>query len=258
MKLADEEVIEQLKENISQYFVGYSSYQYKQAFAPSLFVEIRKRLGQQAFDAFTDSIIQRVEQLKKKSAKKTKPAQEDEPGNDGQAGDPPNKGTLLMDATVAPQDIKYPTDLNLLNDSRQKSEELIDKLWAIQGKQGTKPRTYRRKARQAYLAVARKRKKSKKLIRRGIKKQLNYLARNFDHIDKLMDEVGLRLLDFSELRYYWVIQEVYRQQRLMYETKSNQCSDRIVSIHQPTCTAHCQRQRSDQGGIWRSNRRCAL
>ena len=76
MKLADEEVIEQLKENIYlQYFVGYSSYQYKQAFAPSLFVEIRKRLGQQAFDAFTDSIIQRVEQLKKKSAKKTKPAQ---------------------------------------------------------------------------------------------------------------------------------------------------------------------------------------
>ena len=89
-------------------------------------------MGQQAFDAFTDSIIQRVEQLKNKSAKKPKPAQEDEPGNDGQAGDPPNKGRLLMDATVAPQDIKYPTDLNLLNDSRQKSEELIDKLWAIQ------------------------------------------------------------------------------------------------------------------------------
>ena len=174
-----------------------------------------------------------IEQLKNKSAKKPKPAQEDEPGNDGQAGDPPNKGTLLMDASVAPQDIKYSTDLNLLNDSRQKSEELIDKLWAIQSKQGTKPRTYRRKARQAYLAVARKRKKSKKLIRRGIKKQFNYLACNFDHIDKLMDEVGLRFLDFAELRDYWVIQEVYRQQKLMYETKSNQCSDRIVSIHQP-------------------------
>ena len=41
MNLADEEVIEQLKENLyMQYFVGYSSYQYKQAFAPSLFVEI--------------------------------------------------------------------------------------------------------------------------------------------------------------------------------------------------------------------------
>ena len=71
MELVDEEVIEHLKDNIYlHYFVGYSSYKYKQAFAPSLFVEIRKRLGQQAFDTFTDNIIERVEQLKNKLAKR--------------------------------------------------------------------------------------------------------------------------------------------------------------------------------------------
>ena len=74
MKLADEEVIEQLKENIyMQFFVGYSSFQKKQVFAPSLFVEIRKRLGQDTFDAFTDSIIARVEDLKQTKSGKTYP-----------------------------------------------------------------------------------------------------------------------------------------------------------------------------------------
>jgi hypothetical protein len=33
-----------------------------------------------------------------------------------------------MDATVADAYIKFPTDLGLLNDSREKSEELLDKL----------------------------------------------------------------------------------------------------------------------------------
>ena len=40
--------------------------------------------------------------------------------------DLPNKGQLLVDATACPQDISYPTDLNLLNDAREKAEELID------------------------------------------------------------------------------------------------------------------------------------
>ena len=40
-----------------------------------------------------------------------------------------NKGKLLMDATVAPQNITFPTDLKLLNAARKKSEELIDILY---------------------------------------------------------------------------------------------------------------------------------
>lgn len=234
MKLADEEVIEQLKENIyMQYFVGYSSFQKKQAFAPSLFVEIRKRLGQATFDAFTDSIIERVEDLKQTKSGKTKPDKEEDQNGEDQGEEPQNKGKLIIDATVAPQDIKYPTDLNLLNQSREKSEELIDKLWAIQGKKGVKPRTYRRQARQDYLELSRKKRKSKKSIRQGIRKQLNYVQRNFGHIERLLDQVGMRFLDFKDIKYYWIIQQVYRQQRQMYQSKTNKCEDRIVSIHQP-------------------------
>ena len=40
-------------------------------------------------------------------------------------------------------------------------------------------------------------------------------------------------LDFHQIRQYWIIQEVYRQQQQMYDQKTNKCSDRIVSIHQP-------------------------
>jgi transposase, IS5 family len=40
-----------------------------------------------------------------------------------------NRGTVIMDATACPQDIAYPTYLNLLNDSREKSEYLIDILY---------------------------------------------------------------------------------------------------------------------------------
>ena len=35
-----------------------------------------------------------------------------------------HKGRVIFDATACPQDIAYPTDLNLLNDAREKLEEL--------------------------------------------------------------------------------------------------------------------------------------
>jgi hypothetical protein len=34
-----------------------------------------------------------------------------------------NKGTLLIDATCAPADIRYPTDLSLLNEAREKDRK---------------------------------------------------------------------------------------------------------------------------------------
>jgi len=52
-----------------------------------------------------------------------------------------------MDATCAPADITYPTDLKLLNDGREKLESMIDTLHAPFCGQQDKPRTYRKKAR---------------------------------------------------------------------------------------------------------------
>ena len=53
-----------------------------------------------------------------------------------------NKGTLIVDATIADQDIRYPTDLSLLNEAREISERIIDVLYK-QSRRTQKPRTYR-------------------------------------------------------------------------------------------------------------------
>jgi len=35
----------------------------------------------------------------------------------------------LLDATCTPADIKYPTDIGILNEAREKTEKIIDKLY---------------------------------------------------------------------------------------------------------------------------------
>jgi Transposase DDE domain. len=144
-----------------------------------------------------------------------------------------NAGKLIIDATVAPADIKYPTDIDLLNSSREQTEELIDNLYE-QGTGKIKPRTYREKARKDYLGVIKQRKKSIKTIRKSIRKQLGYINRNIKTIDRLLDEKPQEFkLENNDLRKLLIIREVYRQQEYMYREKVNTISDRIVSIHQP-------------------------
>jgi hypothetical protein len=55
-----------------------------------------------------------------------------------------NSGTLLLDATVAEQQIEYPTDLKLLNESREQLERMIEEVC----KAGNlhQPRMYKNKA----------------------------------------------------------------------------------------------------------------
>ncbi len=91
----------------------------------------------------------------------------------------PNQGVLLLDATCAPADVAYPTDLNLLNEAREKLEEIIDTLHAPQIGRARKPRTYRDQARKEYLAVAKQRRANGKVICRAIGKQplSRYLVR---------------------------------------------------------------------------------
>jgi hypothetical protein len=53
-------------------------------------------------------------------------------------------GLIAIDATCAPADISYPTDLGLLNLARVHTEKIIDILYKqIKGKNNKKPRTYR-------------------------------------------------------------------------------------------------------------------
>jgi hypothetical protein len=155
------------------------------------------------------------------------------------------KGQLIIDATACPQDIRFPTDLDLLNDAREKSEELIDKLYCPT-KHKSKPRTYREIARTNYLKTAQKKHKTKKEIRNAIKKQLQYLKRNIKNIHKLLEEYdqipfnrtflkGYKKIPLNRYQYKYllVIQTFYDQQAEMYAQKTHSIEHRIVSIHQP-------------------------
>jgi transposase, IS5 family len=145
-----------------------------------------------------------------------------------------NAGTLIVDLTVAPADIAYPTDIELLNTAREKTEHLIDVLYATLPKEQKteKPRTYRKKARRDHLAIAKQRKRSIKSIRKALRKQLGYVGRNIKTIHKLL-EVTPDGLCCNDMKLFWFIQELYRQQKEMYDTKTHRISDRIVSVSQP-------------------------
>jgi len=248
--LSDRETVAQIQENpYLQYFVGLTGYQMAAPFAPSLLVEIRKRMGESMFEAFHGVIIDAVEKAKakNKSNKQSRSARcksrsddhDDEPPSTPSRTDkeeePAHQGKLILDATVAPQAIRYPTDLNLLNEARAFSEKIIDRLYPETDWQ-KKPRTYRQKAHKAYLSVVKRRRPAGKVLRRGLKQQLQYLRRNLGHIERLLEHwpEGAELPLPGWLLYrYWVIQYVYAQQWEMYQNKSRRCDHRIVSINQP-------------------------
>jgi transposase, IS5 family len=229
LNLDDRETVAQITENMYlQYFLGYSSYTKKAPFDPSLFVDIRKRLGEEVISEMNERIHDfHLEREAKKDDKKK--GKKDFFDNNGENQ---NKGKVIFDASACPQDIAYPTDLDLLNKAREITEEIIDELYG-KNKQGNKPRTYRKIARKVYLKVAQNKNPSKRAIRRGIKSQLQYLNRNFKTIEKHLDSYEAFPLSHRKQRLYWIIQTLYEQQFGMFKNKTHQVADRIVSIHQP-------------------------
>jgi IS5 family transposase len=244
--LDDRETVAQIAENMyMQYFLGYSSFNPEPPFDASLFVEFRSRMGIEQINTI-NARIHALHQDMAGKASETK-TKKDEGNDDPGTGQQPNdtvtnkeelpepithKGRVLFDATACPQDIAYPTDLGLLSEAREKSQELIDVIYkkALHFK---KPRTYRKEARKQFLKIAQKKKKSKKEIRKGLGKQLRYLDRNLKSIDKLLDKCTIFPLDHREQKYLMVIHLLYQQQKKMFDAREHSVDDRIVSIHQP-------------------------
>jgi integrase/recombinase XerD len=164
LNLSDEETLQTISENpYMQFFLGLDDYSPEILFSPSLFVEIRKRLGQDTFNEFSELIMSLS--LNPSSTQK----------GDEQ---PSNQGKLKIDATVADQYIRYPNDLSLVNEARLKSEKIIDQLYILlKDEFPVKPRTYRKVAHQRYLQEAKKKQKSAKSVRKAIR--LYYLVETF-------------------------------------------------------------------------------
>ena len=141
-----------------------------------------------------------------------------------------NLGTFILDATCSPSNIKYPQDFCLLNDARQKLEEMIDWFCATYPV-GPKPRTYRKVMQKQYLTIAKTRRRSTKTMRSHIDKQLGCLNRDMRYIDGFID-LGFEL-DKKYIDTYETIKALYEQQKYMFDNHTHRVEDRIVSISQP-------------------------
>lgn len=247
LHLTDEETIRQIEENMfMQYFLGYTSFTNESIFSPTLFVEIRKRLNQTIVNSISEIVVAHQKEIETELAQKQKDKndntttpninknvvkkKEEKKTND-------NVGTLIMDATVAPQNITFPTDLKLLNAAREKSEKLIDKLYLKEIHGTNKVRTYRNIARKDFLNAIKKKTKSYKEIYKWNGSQIRYLKRNLSHIQLLLngyETKGLiHKLKKKDLIYLATLQILYHQQETMHRTQTRSIENRIVSIHQP-------------------------
>jgi len=229
-----------------QYFIGYGEYREEEPFEASMMVHFRKRLNLGELGEINEMIHRRDRERRKPKgagektggsgcsgdADSIKHSTEGSSDGDGDEENP-NKGKLIVDASCTPADIRYPTDLSLLNEAREKSEGIIDRLHEpLRGEQ-KKPRTYRERARRDYLKAAKRRNVGGKELHKAVGKQLRYLRRDLGHIEGLADKSSLQLLSRREYRSLLVIGEVYRQQKRMFEEGSRRINDRIVSISQP-------------------------
>ena len=222
----DRETVEQIRENpYLQYFLGLSEYTDEELFHPSMMTHFRKRFDQDTLAQINERIVAKtMEPGDTKADTATEDRDNDSPSNQGQ---------LLVDATCTPADVAYPTDLNLLNEAREKTEDMIDAMHMPFVGTEPKPRTYREKARKAYLAVAKQKKPGVKKIHKAIGQQLRYLRRNLRTIDQLTSQGRLIYLSPRLYRLLLVIQELVRQQQAMYEDQTHRISDRIISLYQP-------------------------
>ena len=223
---SDEETALQIQENpYLQYFCGYTGYDDEHLpFDASLMVYFRKRLTPEVLGEINEMILRDAKERQEKEAEKDR--------NDDDSAPPSgsgNSGTLIVDATCAPSNIRFPQDVSLLDEARENAEQIIDTLQEQSIEK--KPRTYRNKAHKDSLKYMRSRKHTEKKTREAIRKQLQYLRRDLSIIDTMLQS-GLLLSSKWRTRLD-TIRKIYEQQKYMYDNHTHSVPDRIVSVSQP-------------------------
>ncbi len=213
LKCSDEWVVKHVGENPNlQFFIGMKEYG-PCPFGASTLVAFRKRFSEEDMAVILEASVP-----------------EDEKKDDLDNGnDPPNSGTLILDATCCPADIAYPQDVDLLNQAREKAEKSVDELCKQTGQR--KPRMYRKRARKDYLRISKSKKRSAKAVRSAIRKQLQYIRRDMGYVTKLVQN-GAKL-SCKQAERLNIVTTVYEQQRLMFESGTHSIPRRIVSLAQP-------------------------
>lgn len=227
-KLSDRAVIKEIQENpYLQYFIGMEKFSHEPPVKPTVLVSFRKRL--------TADFLMEANEYILETAGATEEHKEKNESRNAKAANTPsrdieNLGTEILDATCSPSNIRYPQDFSLLNEAREKLENMID-YFHESFHPWDKPRTYRRVARKEYLALAKSKKRTEKKIRATIRKQLGCVRRDLEYLERYMGEGYALPPRYTDC--YLTIRKLYEQQKYMYDNKTHSVQERIVSISQP-------------------------
>ena len=242
-QLSDEDTVRYIQENpYVQYYLGLHEFHMEPLFDSSMMVHFRKRFPIE----FVAKVNEYICTGKWPKEMRNVDRNDDDPGsgsggsgsartNPTETASSSNIGTLIMDATVADADIKYPTDIDLLNQCREHLETAIDILWPYVSHEQHKYPYNRKKARQSFLNISKSKKWTRKKLRTAIGLQLDYVEKAMER----MLEMQILVPNWEKLFPYWlkdrlsVIPQVYLQQKEMYESGTHRCEDRIVSLQQP-------------------------
>ena len=215
LKCSDQWLVKHVGENpYLQYFIGMKEYG-PCPFRASTLVSFRKRFSEEDLAAILEASVPKAE---------TEKPDDSDDGNDSS-----NSGTLVLDATCCPADIAYPQDIDLLNQARENAEKTVDELCEATGQK--RPRMYRKRARKDYLRLSKSKKRSGKVIRSAVRKQLQYIRRDMGYIAELVQKGGK--LSSEQADRLNIVTTVYEQQRLMFESQTHSIPRRIVSLAQP-------------------------
>ncbi|MDE7262504.1 MAG: IS5 family transposase [Oscillospiraceae bacterium] len=258
--LTDEGTVMELQENpYMQYFVGMHEFHPEPLFDSSMMVHFRKRFPVEEVAKINEYVctgkwpeeqrnVDRNDEEDKRNEPPAPPSVDGEgtPGPSRQKGKKntskkkekrrkKNRGKLLLDATVAPADIKYPTDIDLLNKSREHLETAVNILWEHVPHSSHKLPYSAKKAKKSYLKLAKSKKWTQAKCRKAIGAQLRYIELATRQLEKYSSLVP----DANTLFPRWlrdrlvVIPVVYQQQKEMYDNRTHKCENRIVSLEQP-------------------------
>jgi len=222
----DRPLVQMIQENpYAQYFLGFSEFQIEAPFHHSQMSYFRERVsGKMA--QINDLIVKEREKTVAKN-------NDDQPHNDK----PKNEGKLVLDATVAPADIAYPTDSALVYKAIEKAGAIIDSTDLMKGVK--RPYDNRQKMHTVFLEIAKARRMKKCKRRSRMRLLVDFLGKQLDYIDICLKHPQKAFISATEAQYVAAraLQEVLRtlhtQQEEMLNEKKHSVKDRIVSIAQP-------------------------
>ncbi|MCH3994097.1 MAG: IS5 family transposase [Prevotella sp.] len=249
LNLSDVETVEAIRENpYMQYLLGLSAYTDQPVFEPSLFVSVRRRLGIEDYNDMSESLLKlqvRMHDGKQEEGDRREKDGNDKGGTAGESSDKPysstkpsapkpNEGLMKIDATCSDSEVRYPTDLDLLNDGLEAIDRILDRFCGMTGL--PRPETRLKEIHSRYLNVIKLRKKPKGKVRECMEYMLARLRRNINTALETFGKVDSRYffsLSPRDRSLFFTTIKMWKQQKEMFTDHVHQCKDRIVSLFQP-------------------------